>query len=135
MDDASLPPPPTVLVVDDNRDNAEIVRRYLESQRYRVLVAHDGDEGLILFESARPAVVLLDVMMPGRSGWEVCRVMRQHPGYGRSVRIIMLTALNAWDDKQEAMQTGADDYLTKPLDLRTLGEVVRRNLQMAEHRT
>lgn len=127
-------PSPAILVVDDNRDNAEIVRRYLEARGHRVLVAFDGDEALMLFETARPALVLLDVMMPGRSGWEVCRVMRQHPDHGRVVRIIMLTALNAWDDKQAAMQTGADDYLTKPLDLPALGERVQRNLELAEHR-
>jgi DNA-binding response OmpR family regulator len=122
--------PPTILVVDDNRDNAEIVRQLLETGGYRVIVAHDGDEALAMFDAARPALVLLDVMMPGRSGWEVCRVMKQHPLHGRSVRIIMLTALSAWNDKQAALQTGADDYVTKPLDLQDLLTRVRRNLAL-----
>jgi DNA-binding response OmpR family regulator len=74
--------------------------------------------------------VLLDVLMPGRSGWEVCRLMRQHPEHGRSVRIIMLTALVDWNDKQSAIQTGADDYITKPLDLADLELRVRRNLAL-----
>lgn len=120
----------SILVVDDNDDNAEIVRALLESRGFSVLVAHDGDEALALFDSTRPALVLLDVLMPGRSGWEVCRLMRQHVEHGRAVRIIMLTALSAWNDKQSALQTGADDYVTKPIDLADLELRVRRNLAL-----
>ena len=120
----------SILVVDDNDDNAEIVRALLESRGFPVLVAHDGDQAMVLFESARPSLVLLDVLMPGRSGWEVCRLMRQHPEHGRNVRIIMLTALSDWNDKQSALQTGADDYITKPIDLPDLELRVRRNLAL-----
>lgn len=127
MAEATLP---TVLVVDDNHDNAEIVRQLLEVRGHTVLVAHDGEEALALFETARPALVLLDVMMPGRSGWEVCRVMKQHPALGRSVRVIMLTALGDWNDKQSAIQSGADDYITKPLDFTDLLARVQRNLAL-----
>src|SRR5262249_45017164 len=111
MSDETLPP---ILVVDDNRDNAEIIRQYLEIRGYPVTVAHNGDEALALFEKVRPALVLLDVMMPGRDGWEVCRVMKQHPTLGRAVRVIMVTALDEWQDKREALQIGADDYVEKP---------------------
>lgn len=121
---------PAILVVDDNDDNAEIVRTLLESRGFAVLVARDGDEAMALFEAARPALVLLDVLMPGRSGWEVCRLMRQHPEHGRTVRIIMFTALADWNDKQSAIQTGADDYVTKPVDLADLELRVRRNLAL-----
>jgi DNA-binding response OmpR family regulator len=121
---------PAILVVDDDDDNAEIVRTLLESRGFAVLVARDGDEAMTLFESSRPALVLLDVLMPGRSGWEVCRLMRQHVEHGRTVRIIMLTALAAWNDKQSAIQTGADDYVTKPIDLADLELRVRRNLAL-----
>ena len=124
-----------ILVVDDNEDNAEIVRALLESRGYPVIVAHDGDAALALFESARPPLVLLDVLMPGRSGWEVCRLMRQHPEHGRSVRIIMLTALADWNDKQSAIQTGADDYITKPVNLADLELRVRRNLALVTPRS
>lgn len=119
-----------ILVVDDNRDNAEIVRRTLEAHGYAALVANDGDEALLLFESERPSLVLLDVMMPGRSGWEVCRLMKQHPEHGRNMRVIMVTALQEWNDKQQALHTGADDYITKPLDLRDLAKRVDRNLAL-----
>lgn len=121
---------PAVLVVDDDRDNAVIVRDLLEAHGYSVYVAHDGVEGLTLFDEVRPAIVLLDVMMPGRSGWEVCHAMKQHPTHGKNVRVIMLTALSAWNDKQAAIQTGADDYLTKPVDLKGLLACVRRNLAL-----
>jgi len=120
----------SILVVDDNDDNAEIVRSLLESRGFSVFVARDGEEAMALFESARPSLVLLDVLMPGRSGWEVCRLMRQHPEHGRAVRIIMLTALSDWNDKQSALQTGADDYITKPIDLADLELRVRRNLAL-----
>ena len=95
-----------------------------------IAVAHDGDEALVLFETVKPALVLLDVMMPGRDGWEVCRIMKQHPLLGRSVRIIMVTALDEWQDKREALQLGADDYVEKPFDLPTLAATVQRNLAM-----
>ena len=120
----------TILVVDDDRDNAVIVRDLLEAHGYTVFVARDGDEGLAMFDEVRPALVLLDIMMPGRSGWEVCHAMKQHPTHGRNVRVIMLTALSAWNDKQAAIQTGADDYVTKPVDLGGLLSCVKRNLAL-----
>ena len=124
MPEATLP---NVLVVDDNHDNADIIRQYLEAKGYPVTVAYNGEEALALFETARPSIVLLDVMMPGRDGWEVCRIMKQHPVLGRSVRVIMVTALDEWDDKRQALQTGADDYVAKPFDLAALAATVERN--------
>ena len=121
---------PAILVVDDNADNTEIIREYLEARGYPIVVAHDGDEELALFERVRPKLVLLDVMMPGRDGWEVCRLMKQHPSLGRAVRIVMVTALDEWDDKRQALETGADDYVEKPFDLRRLAATVERNVAM-----
>src|SRR5205807_10432560 len=127
MAPAGLPP---ILVVDDNYDNAEIIRQYLQVRGYPVTVAHNGDEALSLFEVVKPALVLLDVMMPGRDGWEVCRLMKQHPVLGSRVRIVMVTALDEWQDKRQALQTGADDYVEKPFDLPTLAAAIQRNLAM-----
>jgi CheY-like chemotaxis protein len=118
---------PTILVVDDNHDNTDIIQHYLEVRGYPITVAHNGDEALALFETVRPSIVLLDVMMPGRDGWEVCRLMKQHRELGRNVRIIMVTALDEWDDKRQALQTGADDYVEKPFDLSRLASAVERN--------
>lgn len=120
----------TILVVDDDRDSAVIVRDLLEAHGYTIYVARDGDEGLAMFDELRPALVLLDIMMPGRSGWEVCQAIKRHPTHGRNVRVIMLTALSAWNDKQAAIQTGADDYVTKPVDLDGLVACVKRNLAL-----
>ena len=125
MNKASLPP---ILVVDDNHDNAEIIRQYLEIRGYPITVAHSGEEAIALYETVRPAVVLLDVMMPGKDGWDVCRVMKQHPTLGRSVRVIMVTALDEWQDKRQALQIGADEYGEKPFDLPTLAATIERNI-------
>jgi DNA-binding response OmpR family regulator len=127
MDIEALAP---ILVVDDNRDNAEIIQQFLEARGYKVVVANNGDEAISQYETVRPPLVLLDVMMPGRNGWEVCRAIKQHPDQSRKVRVIMVTALGEWDDKHHALQTGADDYITKPLDLHELGRKVERNLAL-----
>lgn len=124
MSETSLP---SILVVDDNHDNVDIIRHYLEARGYPISVAYDGEEALAQFETVKPSLVLLDVMMPGRDGWEVCRLMKQHPVLGRNVRIIMVTALDEWDDKRQALQTGADDYVEKPFDLAKLASTVQRN--------
>ncbi len=130
----STPAPrvPAILVVDDDHDSAELLRTALTARGYSVALAHDGDEALRAVEALRPHLVLLDVMMPGRSGWDVCRVIKQHPEYAGRVRVVILTALGGWSDMQEALRTGADDYVTKPVDLRALGRCVERNLAVLE---
>jgi len=117
-----------ILVVDDNKDNAAIIRDYLESRGYLITVAYSGEEALEAYEQLQPRLVLLDVMMPGKDGWEVCRDMKRHPTLGSSVRIIMVTALDDWMNKRQAIQTGADDFVEKPFELAKLGAAVDRNL-------
>lgn len=131
MTDKSLP---RILVVDDNEDNANIIRDYLEARGYPISVAYDGDEAMTLFQSAKPSVVLLDVMMPGRDGWQVCREMKESET-GRSVRVVMVTALQDWNDKRQAIETGADDFVEKPFELAKLAAVVERNLAQLEQKT
>jgi DNA-binding response OmpR family regulator len=117
-----------VLVVDDNHDNADIIRQYLESTKeYTVDVAYDGDEALRRFQELDPEVVLLDVMMPGRDGWEVCRLMKSNPARANAIRVIMVTARDDLADKRTALQSGADDFLEKPLDFSKLLAALRRN--------
>jgi DNA-binding response OmpR family regulator len=117
---------PGVLVVDDNEDNAHIIRDYLESKGYPISVAYNGDEAMALFEKEKPSLVLLDVMMPGMDGWQVCREIKNSP-WGKNVRVVMVTALQDWMDKRQALETGADDFVEKPFELAKLGEVVERN--------
>jgi CheY-like chemotaxis protein len=121
--------PLRVLVVDDNHDNADIIRHYLETTReYVVTVAYDGDEALRSFHDLRPDIVLLDVMMPdGPDGWEVCRVMKSDPAHARKTRVIMVTARDDLAAKRTALQTGADDFMEKPLELSKLLAAIRRN--------
>ena len=117
---------PRILVVDDNEDNAHIIRDYLESKGYQISVAYNGDEAMSLFDQEKPSIVLLDVMMPGRDGWQVCREIKASPT-GKNVRVVMVTALQDWMDKRQALETGADDFVEKPFELAKLGEVVERN--------
>jgi two-component system response regulator VicR len=82
------------------------------------------------FEEVKPALVLLDVMMPGRDGWQVCREIKQHPTLGRNVRVVMVTALDDWVNKRQALQTGADDFVEKPFELSKLVSTVERNVKL-----
>jgi two-component system, LuxR family, sensor kinase FixL len=119
-----------ILVVDDNPDNAHIIRDYLEARGYPVAVAYNGEEAMDLFESTNPLIVLLDVMMPGKDGWQVCRDMKLDPDRGKKIRVIMVTALDDWMNKRQALQTGADDYVEKPFELAKLAATVERNIAM-----
>ena len=121
---------PPILVVDDNPDNAHIIRDYLEARGYPITVAYNGDEAVKAFEEVKPALVLLDVMMPGRDGWQVCRDIKQHPTLGKHVRVVMVTALDDWVNKRQALQTGADDFVEKPFELSKLAATVERNIKL-----
>jgi two-component system, OmpR family, alkaline phosphatase synthesis response regulator PhoP len=121
----------TVLVVDDDPNALDIVRTFLESKGYTVVTAKDGNEALGLLDDVRPAIVLLDVMMPGMDGWEVARVIKNHPNFG-STRVVMLTARSDFADKHEGLRAGADDYLVKPIQLRELAHRVELNLKARE---
>jgi two-component system, OmpR family, alkaline phosphatase synthesis response regulator PhoP len=121
----------TVMVVDDDPNALDIVRTFLESKGYTVATARDGNEALSMLEEVRPALVLLDVMMPGMDGWEVARVIKNHPSFG-ATRVVMLTARSDFADKHEGLRAGADDYIVKPIQLRELGERVERNLKARE---
>jgi two-component system response regulator VicR len=127
MSDTSHPP---ILVVDDNPDNAHIIRDYLEARGLPITVAYNGDDALKAFEEVKPALVLLDVMMPGRDGWQVCREIKQHATLGKSVRVVMVTALDDWVNKRQALQTGADDFVEKPFELSRLAATVERNVKL-----
>jgi CheY-like chemotaxis protein len=117
----------TILVVDDNSDNVEILRAFLTSRGFSVEAAADGRSALARMEEIKPDLVLLDVMMPGMDGWEVCRVIKQHPSLGHT-RVVMVTAKGGFEDKYEGLRSGADDYVVKPVDFPDLLDKVQRNL-------
>ena len=107
---------PVILVVDDDVDVAEAIERTLRRVGHEVLVAHRGADALTLARQRHPSVVVLDIMMPGMTGIEVCRHMRANPDLG-DIPILFLTARGEIIDKIEGFEAGADDYLTKPFDL------------------
>ena len=104
----------SVLVVEDDRNIAELLQMYLEKEGYAVTVASDGGQGLSKFRSAKPDLVLLDVMMPVMDGWAVCRAIRAES----TTPVIMLTAKGETDDKVAGLKQGADDYITKPFEMK-----------------
>ena len=115
-----------ILVVDDNRKTVELVRAYLEKDGYQVMAAYDGLQTLELARQGRPDLIVLDLMLPGLDGLDVCRVLR---GEGNKVPIIMLTAKTTEADKLIGLDLGADDYVTKPFSPRELLARVRAVLR------
>ena len=105
-----------VLIVDDDENIVQLARLYLERDDYEVSVAFDGPDGLELARRIRPDVVVLDLMLPGLNGLDVCRELRRDS----NVPIIMLTARTTEADKLTGLDMGADDYVTKPFSPREL---------------
>ena len=104
----------SVLIVEDDRNIAELLQMYLEKEGYAVTVANDGGQGLAKYRSIKPDLVLLDVMMPVMDGWAVCKAIRAEA----QTPIIMLTAKGETDDKVAGLKSGADDYVTKPFEMK-----------------
>ncbi|MGH2673773.1 MAG: response regulator [Actinomycetota bacterium] len=120
-----MPAEDRVLVVEDEASLAEAVRYNLEREGFAVDVAPDGRMGLDGFRERRPSLVLLDLMLPGMSGLDVCRAIRAES----MVPVIMLTAKDAEADKVAGLELGADDYVTKPFSMRELVSRVRAVLR------
>jgi len=118
----------TVLVIDDEKDLLELVRYNLEKEHLDVITATDGQSGLEIGLKHKPDLVLLDLMMPGMNGLEVCKQLRSDARTSR-VPIIMLTAKAAETDKIVGLEMGADDYITKPFSVRELLARVRAVLR------
>ena len=117
-----------ILIVDDDEDILLIVQTILASAGYSAFIAHDGREGVDMALELRPELILLDVMMPELSGWEVCTTLKNSPET-RQIPIVMLTVKSEIRDLITGMQVGADDYITKPFTRRKLLSTVRRLLE------
>ena len=122
----------SVLIVEDDKNIRELLQMYLEKEGYAVTIAGDGGQGLTKFRTIKPDLVLLDVMMPVMDGWAVCRAIRAES----QTPIIMLTAKGELDDKVAGLKSGADDYVTKPFEMREvlarIEAVLRRTDRGAE---
>jgi CheY-like chemotaxis protein len=105
----------TVLIADDTEQNVELLQAYLDELGCKVVTAHDGQETLDRVAEARPDLILLDIMMPKVSGFEVCRKLKADPAT-RNIPICMVTALNEEADIERAVEAGTDDFLSKPIN-------------------
>jgi len=113
-----------ILIVDDEPNIATSLEFLMRGSDYDVQVARNGEEALLLAESFRPDVVLLDVMMPQRSGFEVCQKIRENPSL-RNVKIVMLTAKGRDAEREKGLNLGANAYVTKPFSTKELMNTVR----------
>ncbi len=119
---------PLILIIEDEPNQAELIRYNLESEGYRVLVAFDGEDGLIQTMETIPDLILLDWMIPKVSGIEVCRQLRKNRST-REIPIILLTARSEEEDKVRGLDIGADDYVIKPYSIKELLARVRAALR------
>jgi len=118
-----------ILVVDDNPDNVDLLTQYLSGLDYEVIPAYDGQEALLSVEREDVDLILLDVMLPGMSGFEVCRRLKAHEGTD-FIPIVLVTVRDDTRSKLEGFAAGADDYITKPFDIEELSARVKSLLRI-----
>ncbi len=111
----SFLPQSTVMIVDDNPQNVELLQAFLESLPVRIVVASDGVEALQKVAEYDPDLILLDIMMPKMSGFQVCRKLKSDPKT-RDIQVLMVTALNELGDIEQASECGTDDFVSKPVN-------------------
>src|SRR6266516_4789089 len=107
--------PPRVLIADDNSQGVELLEAYLSGSNYDIETAADGEETLRKVKDWRPDLILLDIMMPKISGFEVCKRLRADPGT-RDIAVLMITGLDQPSDIEKAVEAGAEDFMTKPIN-------------------
>ena len=114
-----------LLIVDDDHNICDLLKLYFENEGYKVKVAHDGLEGISAFKVYEPDLVLLDIMMPKKDGWQVCREIREIS----SKPVIMITAKGEVFDKVLGLELGADDFIVKPFDMKELSARIKAVLR------
>ena len=120
---------PVILVVDDNQQNLELLQAYLEDIECETLAAYDGIEALEIISKGAPDLILLDIMMPKMSGFEVCKRIKNDPKTA-DVPVIMVTALSEYGDIERAIDSGTDDFISKPVNKLELLTRVRTMLKL-----
>ena len=119
-----------ILVIDDDVNICELIRLYLEKDGYEVMTVYNGKKGIDVFSEFTPNLVVLDIMLPGADGWQVCREIRKVS----NIPIIMLTAKGETFDKVLGLELGADDYMVKPFEPKELVARVKAVLRRYEHK-
>jgi DNA-binding response OmpR family regulator len=125
--------PPRVLIADDNPQGAELLEAYLSSTDYELRIAGDGEHTMNLVRGWQPDLILLDVMMPRISGFEVCRRLRADEST-RDIAVLMVTALDQPSDVERAVEAGTDDFLSKPINKTELLLRVRSLLRSRQYK-
>ncbi len=120
-----------VLIADDNAQILELIEAYLEPLPVEVTSAVNGEEAMDAIAASPPDLVLLDIMMPRRSGYEVCQQLKRDERY-KHIPVVMVTALNEEGDVERAREAGADDYVTKPVNKAALLEILRKLLDLPD---
>lgn len=123
-------PPATILVVDDTPPNVKLLRLILNEAGYRVLEASSGQEALATLKSERPDAMILDVRMPGMTGYEVCTAVRSDPEFS-ALPVIMVTALSLLEERIKGIEAGATDFIVKPFNKKELLARIHASLEMA----
>jgi len=117
-----------VLIVDDNQVNLKLVTYVVESAGFEVATALDAEKALAALATARPDVILMDLQLPGIDGLELTRRIKADPAT-RDIAVIAVTAYAMKGDREKALEAGCDDYVTKPIDTRTLPQVIERHVK------
>jgi len=122
---------PTILIADDIEANRELLTEILSTNRYRIVQAEDGEQAMQLLEEGEVDLALLDVMMPGRSGFAVCRALKSNPDT-RLIPVVLVTSLSASEDRVQGIESGADDFINKPVNKEELLARVRSLLKIKQ---
>ncbi len=122
-------PSSKILIADDNQQNCELLDAYLSDAGYQIVMAYDGQEALDRVVDSQPDLILLDIMMPKLSGYEVCEQLKED-AVTKNIPILMVTALNEMGDIERAVAAGCDDFLTKPVNRLELTTRVRSLLRV-----
>lgn len=118
-----------ILIIEDEKDLVKVLRDTFEKEKFQVFYAEDGEEGLNQFYEKNPDLILLDINMPKKNGWEVCREVREQS----NLPILMMTARDSEIDELKGLNIGADDYITKPFSLKVLVVKVKKILKLDEN--